>query len=126
MAHRDTDLADPRTEVVPVVLDNGVTIHVEATSLGGRRKVATLDPQRFRELTDAIEGIGGALSESGPWRFATGDQLRYRRQRRRQVHPAAANHMPGRPTRARRASHLSSRRHEPWKSSTASPSFTTR
>ncbi len=64
MSDPDTEMTGLGTEVVPVVLDNGVTVHVEAVSLGGRRKVATLGPQRFRELTDAIEGIGGALSES--------------------------------------------------------------
>lgn len=56
--------SDTETEIVPVVLANGTTVRIEATSLGGREKVGVLDAQSFKELTDSIEGIAATLSET--------------------------------------------------------------
>lgn len=52
------------SENVKVVLGNGAVIRVESIDLGGRKKVGALDVVPFKEVTDAVEGIAGALIES--------------------------------------------------------------
>src|SRR5436189_5459297 len=54
------DTVIPRTEIVKAELDNGTTIHIEATSLGGEERVACSIPS-FKEVTDAVEGIAHAM-----------------------------------------------------------------
>src|SRR2546429_9770987 len=49
-----------KTEIVKAELDNGATIHIEATPLGGEERVAYSIPS-FKEVTDAVEGIAHAM-----------------------------------------------------------------
>ena len=50
----------PRTEIVKAELGNGLTIRIEATSLGGEERAASHIPS-FQEVTDAVEGIAHAM-----------------------------------------------------------------
>jgi hypothetical protein len=50
----------PKTEIVKADLGNGITIRIEATSLGGEERVAYHIPS-FQEVTDAVEGIAQAM-----------------------------------------------------------------
>jgi Trypsin-co-occurring domain 1 len=65
-------MADAATQIVPVVLSNGVRLHIEARPLGagGRQEVGILDASPFKDLTDSIEmiasEIGGALKKIAP------------------------------------------------------------
>jgi len=52
------------TENVKVQLDNGAVIRVASVDLGGRKKVGALDTVPFHEVTQAVEGIAGALISS--------------------------------------------------------------
>lgn len=52
------------SENVKVQLENGAVIRVESVDLGGRKKVGALDVLPFKEVTDAVEGIAGALIDS--------------------------------------------------------------
>lgn len=47
---------EARTEIVKTELANGMTIHIQALSLGGEEEVAFTLPS-FKPVTDAIEGI---------------------------------------------------------------------
>jgi hypothetical protein len=51
------------TKIVPVVLSNGVKLHIEARQLGssGRQEVGILETQPFKDLTDSIEMIAGEI-----------------------------------------------------------------
>ena len=46
----------PKSEIVKADLGNGITIRIEATSLGEEERVAYHIPS-FQEVTDAVEGI---------------------------------------------------------------------
>ena len=50
----------PKSEIVKADLGNGITIRIEATSLGGEERVAYHIPS-FHEVTDAVEGIAQAM-----------------------------------------------------------------
>lgn len=50
---------EPRTRIIPVKLDNDITVMVEAKDLGGEQDVSTLS---FQGVTDAIEGIASAIA----------------------------------------------------------------
>jgi hypothetical protein len=51
---------ETRTEIIEAELANGSTLHIQATVLGGEEEVAfTL--LSFKEVTDAIEGIGQSV-----------------------------------------------------------------
>ncbi len=49
------------TERVPVVLDNGTRIFIEATAFGGEEEVGIVNLQ-FSDVTQALEGIASALA----------------------------------------------------------------
>lgn len=51
------------TEIVPMTLDNGTTISIEATLLGGEEDVA-LTTFSFQEVTHALEAIAASLTKS--------------------------------------------------------------
>lgn len=50
-----------QTEIVPVVMPNGKTLHVRATVLGGEEDVA-FGSLSFDGVTDAIQGIAQAIT----------------------------------------------------------------
>jgi hypothetical protein len=52
------------TMFVPAELPNGVTVRIEARSVGEVQKVGALLPVQFAEITGAIEGISQALIET--------------------------------------------------------------
>lgn len=54
------------TEIVPVVLSNGVKLHIEVRPLGstGRQEVSLLEARPFKDLTDSIEMIAGEIGET--------------------------------------------------------------
>jgi hypothetical protein len=53
------------TTIVPIDLGNNLTIHVEATDLGGRQKVGEkLPPLPMGDLIVAVEGVARLLVES--------------------------------------------------------------
>jgi hypothetical protein len=52
------------SEIVPVTLENGMVIHIEARDLGGTRKVGAFDNKAFSELTGSIEAIAVAFRDS--------------------------------------------------------------
>src|SRR5947209_12815798 len=49
-----------KTEVVKAILDDGTSISIQATSLGGEERVAFGVPP-FKEVTDTVEGLAKAL-----------------------------------------------------------------
>jgi len=49
-----------KTEVVKALLDDGTSISIQATSLGGEERVAFGVPP-FKEVTDTVEGLAKAL-----------------------------------------------------------------
>ena len=49
-----------KTEVVKALLDDGTSISIQATSLGGEERVAFGIPP-FQEVTDTVEGLAKAL-----------------------------------------------------------------
>ena len=51
---------EPRQEIVPVQLANGVRMHVEATVLGDEEEVA-FKVLSFKEVTDTIESIAASV-----------------------------------------------------------------
>jgi hypothetical protein len=51
---------EPRQEIVPVQLANGVKMHVEATVLGDEEEVA-FKVFSFKEVTDTIESIAESV-----------------------------------------------------------------
>src|SRR5215472_2384467 len=55
-------MEDNETEIVPVRLNNGMTLHVEVRDLGGRQKVSDLKDLSLKNVMTAIEGIGGEIS----------------------------------------------------------------
>jgi hypothetical protein len=52
---------ETKTENIKVKLDNGTIIHIQATPLGGAEKVATYGLPSFKQVTDSIESIAGAM-----------------------------------------------------------------
>jgi hypothetical protein len=50
-----------RTELVPVKLPNGATLHVEAVALGGEEDVA-LGLLSFDEVSETLAGIADAIN----------------------------------------------------------------
>lgn len=54
---------ESRTEVVPVQINDNVQVMVEATVIGSEEDVA-IDIRPFREVTDAIEAIAGAVVQT--------------------------------------------------------------
>jgi hypothetical protein len=52
-----------RTEIIKAELDNGTIVHIQATALGGEEEVAFTLPL-FKEVTNAIEGIAVAVTNS--------------------------------------------------------------
>ncbi len=56
----EANLVAPKIEIVKAELDNGTTICIEATSLGGEERVAYNTPL-FKDVTDAVEGIAHAM-----------------------------------------------------------------
>ena len=52
------------THTVKAKLANGAVIRVEVIDFGGRKKVGALDTVPFDEVTQAVEGLAGALIES--------------------------------------------------------------
>jgi hypothetical protein len=54
---------EPRTEIIKTELDNGTIVHIQATALGGEEEVAFTFPS-FKEVTNAIEGIAVAVTNS--------------------------------------------------------------
>jgi hypothetical protein len=57
-------MVERETVIVPIDLGNNVKIHVDATQLGGRQKVAELAPLPTKDLIDAVEGVARLLVES--------------------------------------------------------------
>jgi hypothetical protein len=57
-------MEDLSTEIVPVTLENGIIIRVEARDLGGAQKVGAFDNKAFKELTDSIEAIAITFRDS--------------------------------------------------------------
>ena len=49
-----------RTEVIKALLDDGTSISIQATSLGGEERVAFGVPP-FKEVTDTVEGLARAI-----------------------------------------------------------------
>jgi hypothetical protein len=56
----EVNIVAPKTEIVKAALDNGTTIRIEATSLGGEERIA-YGISSFKEVTDAVEGIAQAV-----------------------------------------------------------------
>jgi len=56
----EVNIVTPRTEIVKAALDNGATIRIEATSLGGEERIGC-GIASFKEVTDAVEGIAHAV-----------------------------------------------------------------
>ncbi|NET35237.1 MAG: hypothetical protein F6K19_24950 [Cyanothece sp. SIO1E1] len=54
------EFAEPRTEEIPVELPNGSVIRVEVAHTG--REDVAFDVRPFKEVTDALEGIVGAIA----------------------------------------------------------------
>ena len=52
-----------KTEIVPMTLENGATISIEATLVGGEEDVA-FTPFPFHEVTYALEGIAESLEKT--------------------------------------------------------------
>jgi len=48
--------------VLPVLLDNGSTIHVEVRDLNGREKVSDLKNLSLKTVMDAVEGVSGEMA----------------------------------------------------------------
>ena len=57
---REESPVEPRQEIVPVQLANGVRMHVEATVLRGEEEVA-FKVLSFKEVTDTIESIAASV-----------------------------------------------------------------
>ncbi len=58
-------MEENRTEIVPVILESGITLRLEARILGaGREEVGVIEARPFKELTDSIEAIAVTLGES--------------------------------------------------------------
>lgn len=51
-----------RTQSVPVKLEDGTTVYIEATSTG--REDVAFDLKSFSQVTEALEGISRALAQS--------------------------------------------------------------
>lgn len=49
-------------EPIPVQLDNGTVVRIESTLIG--EEDVAFDIRPFKEVTDAIEGIAGAVTET--------------------------------------------------------------
>ena len=56
----EADSETTKTEIVKAKLDNGTTIRIQATSLGGEEQVTYSIPS-FKEVTDEVEGIANAM-----------------------------------------------------------------
>lgn len=54
---------EPRTEIIPVQIDDDVTVMVEATLLGGEEDVA-IDIQPFQRVTNAVEAIARSVVQT--------------------------------------------------------------
>jgi hypothetical protein len=52
-----------RTQIVPVKINEQVTVMVEVKAVGGEQDVSS-QMLSFQDLTDAIEGITGAIANS--------------------------------------------------------------
>lgn len=53
---------EPRTEIVPVQLEDGTIVKVKASALGGDEDVVDLNKLLpFKEVTDTIESLAGAM-----------------------------------------------------------------
>jgi hypothetical protein len=67
-------MEDERTQFVPIVLDNGAVLKIEARELGGREKVGVLDAQPIGQLLESIEAIaasfGATVKRIAPHRAA--------------------------------------------------------
>jgi copper homeostasis protein CutC len=50
-------MEDYQSQVIPVTLEDGTVIRVEARDLGGSQKVGAFDSKAFTQLTDSIEAI---------------------------------------------------------------------
>ena len=51
-----------RTEIISAKLEEGVSISIQATPLGGEELVGALPgPHAFKEVTDSIEGLARAM-----------------------------------------------------------------
>ncbi len=55
---------ESRTEIVPVVLEDGTRLKVEVRALGGGREEVGVVDAAFKDLTDSIEAIASAFGES--------------------------------------------------------------
>lgn len=54
---------DPRSDTIPVELPNGKLIKVEVAAITGREDVG-FDAKSFKGVTDAIEGVAEAITDS--------------------------------------------------------------
>jgi hypothetical protein len=64
LSPRERIVPEESTQIVPVTLQNGTIIRVEARDLGGGGKVSAFDSKAFKDLTDAIEAIAATFRES--------------------------------------------------------------
>jgi hypothetical protein len=49
------------TIIIPVKLEDGTTVHVEARDLGGRQKVSDLRDLSFKNVMASVEALGGEI-----------------------------------------------------------------
>ena len=52
---------EPRTRIIPVKVNNDITVMVEAKDFGGEQDVSTLS---FQQVTDTIEAVTEAIATS--------------------------------------------------------------
>lgn len=52
---------ESRTRIIPVKVNNGITVMVEAKDFGGEQDVSTLS---FQQVTDTIEAVTEAIATS--------------------------------------------------------------
>ena len=54
-------MVEPRTRIIPVQVNDDITVMVEAKDLGGEQDVSTLS---FQQVTDTIEAVTQAIATS--------------------------------------------------------------
>lgn len=50
-----------KNKIVKTTLENGATLYIEATPLGGEQFIGSGPPHAFKEVTDVIEGLSESL-----------------------------------------------------------------
>ncbi len=59
------EVDEDRSEIISAELENGVSISIQATPLGGQELVGALPgPRAFKEVTDTVESLARAMVDT--------------------------------------------------------------